>query len=253
MRFCFKLGGAAALAVLGLSAAESSQAQTVPTRRITTLIRSDLRTGRLVRSVEVTAKPVMERTVADVQVPAHPVSSEPAAQTPPPPVDIEAAVERIAAEQSLAPDLIHSVIRTESNYNPYAVSPKGALGMMQLIPATALRFGVSDVFDPVKNIEGGARYLKYLLDLFGGNYVLALAAYNAGEAAVARYGGVPPYAETHQYVRSVAKHMDNRRKTAAQRPPPPAPVQTSAQAAPPGPAHIQEIVESDGRVRYVSR
>lgn len=241
MRFCFKLGAAAALAVLGLSAAESPEAETVPTRRITTMIRSDLRTGRLVRSVEITAKPVTEPTVAAAQVPA-------------PPADIEAAVERIAAEQSLAPDLIHSVIRTESNYNPLAVSPKGALGMMQLIPATALRFGVSDVFDPVKNIEGGARYLKYLLDLFGGNYVLALAAYNAGEAAVARYGGVPPYAETHQYVRSVAKHMDNRRKTAARRPPPPpAPALTSAQAAPPGPAHIQEVVEPDGRVRYVSR
>jgi len=84
----------------------------------------------------------------------------------------------------------------ESNYNPYAVSPKGALGIMQLIPATARRFGVLDVFDPVDNIEGGARYLKYLLELFNGDYPLALAAYNAGENAVTRYGAVPPYPET---------------------------------------------------------
>jgi len=87
-------------------------------------------------------------------------------------------VEQIAAEQSLPPELIHSVIKVESNYNPYAISPKGALGMMQLIPATARRFGVSDVFNPVDNIQGGARYLKYLLDLYHGNYPLALAAYN---------------------------------------------------------------------------
>ena len=81
------------------------------------------------------------------------------------PPGIDEAVQRIAAEHSLSPQLIHSVIKVESNYNPHAVSSKGALGLMQLIPATARRFGVSDVFNPVQNIQGGAKYLRYLLDL----------------------------------------------------------------------------------------
>src|SRR6266852_4513315 len=95
------------------------------------------------------------------------------------------AVARIAAQNQLSPLLIHSVIAVESNYNPYAISTKGAQGLMQLIPATARRFGVSNVFNPVENIQGGARYLRYLLDLYANNYPLALAAYNAGEGAVA--------------------------------------------------------------------
>ncbi len=80
------------------------------------------------------------------------------------------AVEQAAARHALPAELLHSVIQVESNYNPHAVSPKGALGLMQLIPATARRFGVADVFDPLENMEGGARYLQYLLDLYGGNY-----------------------------------------------------------------------------------
>ena len=96
-----------------------------------------------------------------------------------------------------------AVIKVESNYNPHAISSKGALGLMQLIPSTARRFGVSDAFDPIQNIQGGAKYLRYLLDLFDGRFPLALAAYNAGEAAVARYGGIPPYAETQNYVQNV--------------------------------------------------
>lgn len=160
-------------------------------------------------------------------------------------------VEQIAAEHSLPPELIHSVIKVESDYNPLAISPKGAMGMMQLIPATARRFGVSDAFNPVDNIQGGARYLKYLLDLYHGNYPLALAAYNAGEDAVARYGGVPPFPETQKYVIQVGKRFDDARKAA-----PPAkpkaevkPVETG----PAGPNHLQQIMEPDGRVRYVSR
>jgi soluble lytic murein transglycosylase-like protein len=162
------------------------------------------------------------------------------------------SVEQIAAEQSLPAELIHSVIKVESNYNPYAISPKGALGMMQLIPATARRFGVSDVFNPVDNIQGGARYLKYLLDLYHGNYPLALAAYNAGEDAVARYRGVPPFPETQKYVVQVGKRMDDARKAA----PPVKPKETEVkpvETEPAGPSHVQQIVEPDGRVRYVSR
>jgi hypothetical protein len=96
-----------------------------------------------------------------------------------PPAPLVETVDRIAQQNQISPRLVHSVIRAESNYDPNAVSPKGAQGLMQLIPATARRFGVSDVFDPADNIQGGARYLKYLLGLYKGDESLALAAYNA--------------------------------------------------------------------------
>jgi soluble lytic murein transglycosylase-like protein len=108
----------------------------------------------------------------------------------------------VARTYNLDPKLLHAIAKVESNYNPRAVSPKGALGVMQLIPSTARLVGVSDPFDPRENIHGGARYLKYLLDKFG-DLTLALAAYNAGPKAVEAYGGIPPYAETQRYVRSV--------------------------------------------------
>jgi hypothetical protein len=108
----------------------------------------------------------------------------------------------IARTYNLDPKLLHAIAKVESNYNPRAVSPKGALGVMQLIPSTARLVGVSDPFDPRENIHGGARYLRYLLDKFG-DLTFALAAYNAGPKAVEAYGGIPPYAETQRYVRSV--------------------------------------------------
>jgi soluble lytic murein transglycosylase-like protein len=224
-------------------------------RRITSVVRSDPRTGRLVRSVVVTPKSVGQRTVPqNVIAPRVVEAADPAAPAPVPAVeqatDIEQTVERIAAQHDLSPELLHSVIKVESNYNPHAVSPKGALGMMQLIPSTAKRFGVGDVFDPVENIQGGAKYLRYLLDLYNGNYPLALAAYNAGEGAVARHGGVPPYRETQNYLHLVKKQLD--KKTAAK--PAPAPAkQETAPRDPNAPARIREIVETNGTVRYVSQ
>ena len=101
-------------------------------------------------------------------------------------------IDRIADEQGVESHLVHSVIRAESNYNANAVSPKGAQGIMQLIPATARRFGVSDAFDVSDNIQGGVRYLRFLLDYYQGDYPKAIAAYNAGEAAVDKYNGIPP-------------------------------------------------------------
>ena len=121
---------------------------------------------------------------------------------------------------------------------------------MQLIPATARRFGVGDSFNPAENIEGGAKYLRYLLDLYDGNFPLALAAYNAGEGAVQKYGGVPPYKETQNYLRLVKKQLDQR--TAA-RPSAPPPVKQEPAPDPNAPTKIREIVETDGTVRYVSR
>ncbi len=102
------------------------------------------------------------------------------------------------------PRLIHAVIRAESGYNANAVSPKGAIGLMQLIPATAQRYGVQDIYDPVQNVSGGVRYLRDLLNMFNGNLELAIAGYNAGENAVVRAGNrIPPYPETRAYVPKV--------------------------------------------------
>jgi soluble lytic murein transglycosylase-like protein len=113
-------------------------------------------------------------------------------------------VEQAARECGLDAGLLHAVIGVESAYSAGAVSAKGAVGLMQLMPPTARRFGVTNAYDPLQNIRGGARYLRYLLDLFGGDLDIALAAYNAGENAVRRHGGqVPPFRETIDYVRKV--------------------------------------------------
>ena len=95
---------------------------------------------------------------------------------------------------------MHAVIRQESGYDPFAVSVKGAKGLMQLMPETARQLGVKDVFDPAENVRGGVELLRELIDRYDGDRRLALAAYNAGEGAVERYGGVPPYPETRDYV-----------------------------------------------------
>ena len=107
--------------------------------------------------------------------------------------------------------LIKAIIKTESNFNHRAVSPKGARGLMQLMPQTASALSVEDSFHPENNIEGGTRYLRYLLNLFRGNLSLALAAYNAGENAVIKYKQIPPYRETQNYVQRVLAHLNNYR------------------------------------------
>ena len=112
----------------------------------------------------------------------------------------DGAIEQAAREVSVDPRLVKSVMLVESAFNPAAVSRKGARGLMQLMPETAARLGVADSFDPVQNIQGGARYLSSLLAMFGGDLEKSLAAYNAGENAVLKHGGVPPYQETRLYV-----------------------------------------------------
>ncbi len=108
-----------------------------------------------------------------------------------------------AARYELDPALLTAMAEVESAFDPVAVSPKGACGLLQLMPQTAARFGVADVFDAEQNVEGGARYLSWLLERFEGNSELALAGYNAGEGAVERYRGIPPYQETRRYVARV--------------------------------------------------
>jgi TPR repeat protein len=124
------------------------------------------------------------------------------------PDEVERIAERTAARHAIDPDLVVAIIAVESSFDPTAVSQAGAEGLMQLMPATAARFGVDDSFDPVANVQGGVRYLAWLFQHFGDDLDRVLAAYNAGEGAVARYGGIPPFAETQAYVRKVRRLYD---------------------------------------------
>jgi soluble lytic murein transglycosylase-like protein len=151
--------------------------------------------------------------VEDVQVPIAPA---PAAQSPSTPANtLEDIVKTTAAKHHLDPDFVASVIRAESGGKVKAVSPKGARGLMQLMPDTASQLGVKDVFDPRANVEGGTRYLRELLDQYHGDAQKALAAYNAGPHRVQQYGGVPPYRETRAYVRSIITDFNRKKLSGA--------------------------------------
>ena len=207
---------------------DAGESNHVTTVVATSSVRPDPKTGRLVRAVVVQARPVSAQETTD----------------------LEQMVDRIAVEQGVESPLVHSVIRAESNYNPNAVSPKGALGLMQLIPATARRFGVSNAFDAQENIQGGVRYLRFLLDYYQNDYARAIAAYNAGEAAVDKYHGIPPYAETQNYVSRVAQNLKVARQNR---------VKTTSPAVTPADTEtakletyrpIQTSVGSDGLIYY---
>jgi len=112
-------------------------------------------------------------------------------------------IQACARQFKVPADLIHSIIRAESDYDTGAISPKGAVGLMQLMPETASQYEVADRFDPAENIKGGVKYLKDLIKLFNGNTAKVLAAYNAGQEALKKFNGIPPYAETREYIRRV--------------------------------------------------
>ncbi|MES1257998.1 MAG: lytic transglycosylase domain-containing protein [Acidobacteriota bacterium] len=206
-----------------------------------TVVRADSKSGRLIR----TTIPVVSSPVPETEVTPSAVS-----QNPLPAADLASLVNQIALEQGVEDSLVHSVIRAESNYNARAVSPKGAQGIMQLIPSTARRFGVVNAFDPKDNIQGGVRYLRFLLDYYGNDYARTIAAYNAGEGAVDKYHGVPPYPETQNYVVRVARNLKTARQIRArQAVPEPATAEMTATIAE---THrpIQTSIGEDGRVYY---
>lgn len=117
----------------------------------------------------------------------------------------------VAQENRLPAELIHSIIKAESNYDTWAISPKGAMGLMQLMPLTAKQYKVMNVFDPLQNIRGGVKYLVDLIKLYDGDTKHVLAAYNAGQEAIKKYGGIPPYKETRNYIKKVMATYDKPR------------------------------------------
>ncbi len=127
-------------------------------------------------------------------------------------LELEQAVSRAAQQHHLQPALLLAVMKAESSFNPTVISKAGAVGLMQLIPETAIRHGVRNLYDANDNITGGAKHLRYLLDRFHGNIRLALAAYNAGEGKVDRYGQIPPYKETQDYVKKVLVYYRSYKK-----------------------------------------
>jgi len=225
---CFITAFAMMLAASPVRAASSSETDSsslkTPSQKAL-VVRADHRTGKLVRSVA-------------------PVKGSAAAQEPPS-ANISEIVAKAAHDNNVDPLLVHSIIQVESNYNPDAVSPKGAQGLMQLMPPTARDLGVSDSFDPRQNIEAGVRYLKYLQGLYKDDR-LALAAYNAGPGAVQKYRWIPPYPETQDYVNRVGQRYGAAKKAAAQHLAEPAasPVGVTEEKHP----KLEPFVDAEGRL-----
>jgi soluble lytic murein transglycosylase-like protein len=217
-------------------------------RNVAVTVRADSRSGRLVRAALVTPRRVVSRTVEPKTVAPRPVNSAAAA---PEKIDLGSLIESTAAAHGVDPLLVHSVIEVESNYNPVAISPKGAEGLMQLIPSTARRFGVANSFNAAENIDAGVRYLKYLQDLFGDSR-LALAAYNAGEGAVLKYRDIPPFRETEQYVYRVGKKYGEAKRASRSAVPPSG---TAGPDAPSGqpPRAVEGFVDAEGRIHLRTR
>jgi soluble lytic murein transglycosylase-like protein len=172
--------------------------------------------------------------------------------------DVDNFIVESGRRNSVDPLLLYSIMHQESSFKPRAMSYKGARGLMQLMPPTASRFGVTNIWDPKQNIEGGARYMRFLLDLFSGDVRLALAGYNAGEGAVMKYGyQVPPYSETREYVRRIGARYNMIRDPNAVAQAPSSP-NTLAQQKDPTPLNVYEPSVfmtrlPDGRLQLVSQ
>jgi soluble lytic murein transglycosylase-like protein len=145
------------------------------------------------------AEPGSRRALSTSQ-PVDPASPVTETMTP---ESVDKAIEAAAERHGVDPNLVRAVVKVESNFNPHAVSSKGAMGLMQLMPSTAKSLSVGNAFDPNQNVDAGVRHLKSLLDNYNGNVELSLAAYNAGQGAVSRNKGIPPYRETREYVKKI--------------------------------------------------
>jgi hypothetical protein len=164
----------------------------------------------LVSSIQPSEVPEVEEIDGVAPAPFSPIATVVAQISAVQPLDsrpFAGLIERVALKHGIDPELVHAVVRAESNYQPHAKSHVGARGLMQVMPATGRDFGVRDLYDPEKNLEAGVQYLKFLLARF--NHIQAIAAYNAGPATVRKYRGIPPFEETQNYVKKV---LDNFRQ-----------------------------------------
>ena len=230
MRFCFTF---ACSALAGASLLAAASASLSAPAAVVSVVRADSRSGRLVRVVRAAPSGLQSEPSPSVFAVVASAMAHHVVET--------------AERYQVDPLLVDSVIRVESGYNPVAVSSKGARGLMQLMPQTARRLSVRNSFDALENIDGGVRYLKYLLSMFGDQDPrLALAAYNAGEGAVIKHGGVPPYAETIQYVSRVGQKYGVARRAAEAR---------AAASPPPAPEHppIEQYIDEQGRLHLRTR
>jgi len=200
--------------VLALAAALAAAAQTPPQTQTAAAIRARMdeslrqqreSVARQLQSIHAPPPPVLMSPPAAGRL--RPVLSTLRACDPVSPSAFDPQIQAEATRQGVAPDLLRAVISAESAFVPCAVSEKGAMGLMQLMPATARAMGVSDPMDPADNLRGGVRYLGQLLERYGGDLTLALSAYNAGPGLVDKYGGVPPIPETQNYVREIMKKL----------------------------------------------
>ncbi|HML17995.1 MAG TPA: lytic transglycosylase domain-containing protein [Bryobacteraceae bacterium] len=209
----------------------AADAPPVAPDRKTVVVRADPRTGKLVRKV------VVAGPKGAAKIPSK---------------EIRDLVDQTARKHDVDPLLVDSVIRVESNYDAGAISPKGAEGLMQLMPPTARMLGVSNSFDPQQNIEAGVKYLKYLQGVYKDDR-LALAAYNAGPGAVGKYNRVPPYKETQNYVEQVGRrYLEARKSDQAKQPAPEAAAPTAPVEAQGVPAEqhpkLEYFVDANGRL-----
>jgi hypothetical protein len=240
MRFClYLILGTAVLGTLSAASLPSAEVPGTlgnsPIARAVWMVKVDARTGKLVRTLVAPRPSLSDKNGAP---------------------DLHALVAEAAKNFDVNPLLVDSVVQVESNYNPFAVSQKGAQGLMQLMPSTAVRFGVTDSFDPKQNIEAGVRYLKFLQDTFQDDR-LAIAAYNAGEGAVAKYKDVPPYPETVSYVAKVGKKYGQAKRAAvddaknvtknAEEP------KAVDERGDDAPKHILSYVDSEGKLHIATR
>ncbi len=188
----------------------SAEAQSGPFLPLKAAVKASVPLKRASVPLNVAPPPLARKVDAPIRVVAPPISAAeaPLAKIPTPSEpDIDPIIERAAREHELHPNLLRAVIACESGGDRLATSPKGAKGLMQLVDSTAQMLGVRNVWNPLDNVNGGARYLRSLLDRFDGKLDWALAAYNAGPTAVQRYRGIPPYSETQHYVKRVLNHF----------------------------------------------
>lgn len=204
---------------------------------VRTTVRVDRGSGRLIRAQVVLPREVPPVEVMSLEGSGGAVKVQKSVS--PWRAEVDEIVAAASASHGVDPLLVQSVMQVESNFNPYAVSPKGAMGLMQLMPATARQLGVTNAFDVRQNIEGGVKFLRYLKSKFSDDR-LVLAAYNAGEAAVKKHGWIPPYPETIQYVYKVGQRYGDSKRMQQ-------PV-VAAQPVDPIQPRVQQVVDAEGRI-----